>query len=398
MRSLMSLPFALPILMGVGCSDSAPRTDALPIWTLEEVFRKDGASDPEVPLNRVLSILPGAHGEILVTQWMAPEVLVLDSTGAFLRTIGRAGSGPGEFVSPTGLGWLGDTLWVGDARGARIQLFDEQWETAGTIQFIISPDSDDRYARGLAPSRLLLDGSVLASVPGISIGSASLGLVEKTVQVRATWDGEVLDTVAVIDIPARDFLSLQVSGNRMIATVHPVQTMSTLMSAGPLPGFYIVDRPIPTHPDSALIGIHRIDVHGDTLWSLQHALPSVPVSEEFKEHWYDLMTRPGEDATPGSERLERTLREDVEFPDYLPAVTSALAAMNGHLWIGTPHWNPDSSSWRVFDSLGTAIGQVNTGVGLSFKYTDGNVLWAIIQDEFDVPILLQFRISRDQRD
>jgi len=329
---------------------------------------------------------------------MAPEVLVLDSTGAFLRTIGRAGSGPGEFVSPTGLGWWGDTLWVGDARGARIQLFDEQWESAGMIQFIISPDSDDRYARGLAPSLLLFDGSVLARVPGISIGGASLGLVKETAQVRANWDGEVLDTVAVFDIPTRDFLSLQVSGNQMIATVHPVQTMSTLVPAGRLPGFYIVDRPIPTHPDSALIGIHRIDVHGDTLWSLQHALPSVPVSEEFKEHWYDRMARPGEDATPGSERLERTLREDVEFPEYLPAVTNALAAMNGDLWIETPHGKPDSSSWRIFDSLGTAIGQVNTGKGLSFKYTDGDLLWATIQDDFDVPILLQFRISRDQRD
>ena len=394
MKPLRSLALFVPVFICVGCNESSTETDAVPRWSLEEVFRKDGVSDPEVPLSRVLAVLPGPGGEILVTQWMVPEVLVLDSTGAFVRTVGRAGNGPGEFLGPSALGWWGDTLWVGDSRGARIQLFDEEWESAGTIQFIILPDSDDRYASGLAPSRLLPDGSVLAAA-SISIEAASRGMLGGMATVRANWDGEVLDTVAVIHIPSRDFLTIRVPGDQGIATVHPVQTMSKLVPAGHLPSFYLVDRPIPAHPDSALILIHRIDLHGDTLWSRRHAWPAVSVSEEFKQRWYDLMAPSDQDAPPGYERLEMTLREEVDFPEYLPAVTNAHTARNGDLWIKTPRAESDSSSWLVFDTLGTAIGRVRTVEGLSVEYTDGGVLWGTIRDDLDVPILIRFRIHRD---
>ncbi len=50
---------------------------------------------------------------------------MFDRHGQHVRTIGRQGSGPGEFAQVVGLDWAPDgTLWVVDPGNARISLFD----------------------------------------------------------------------------------------------------------------------------------------------------------------------------------------------------------------------------------------------------------------------------------
>ena len=39
-------------------------------------------------------------------------IVVLDAEGGFVRTIGRKGEGPGEFVVIGDMGFVGDTLWL----------------------------------------------------------------------------------------------------------------------------------------------------------------------------------------------------------------------------------------------------------------------------------------------
>lgn len=52
------------------------------------------------------------------------SIVVFDSTGKRLGTIGRKGAGPGEFGTPNiYVGWKGDTLWVNDGGQQRISYF-----------------------------------------------------------------------------------------------------------------------------------------------------------------------------------------------------------------------------------------------------------------------------------
>ncbi|HLF80567.1 MAG TPA: 6-bladed beta-propeller [Anaerolineales bacterium] len=63
------------------------------------------------------------NGLLFVTDFDAKTILVLDSMGSVLRTIGRSGAGPGEFGRPRGARVLQDTLRVLDDENGRIALF-----------------------------------------------------------------------------------------------------------------------------------------------------------------------------------------------------------------------------------------------------------------------------------
>jgi 6-bladed beta-propeller/NHL repeat len=52
------------------------------------------------------------------------SIEVFDKGGAFVKTIGRRGEGPGEFNFPTHLAAAGDRLLVTDALNSRVQVFD----------------------------------------------------------------------------------------------------------------------------------------------------------------------------------------------------------------------------------------------------------------------------------
>ena len=59
--------------------------------------------------------------ELLVVDVSAHNIKVLDPTGRILRTIGRRGSGPGEFNFPCDIADDGQVLWIADTGNHRVQ-------------------------------------------------------------------------------------------------------------------------------------------------------------------------------------------------------------------------------------------------------------------------------------
>ncbi len=73
---------------------------------------------------RVVSIVVDRDGSVYVADQRAAQISVFDSTGRPVRTIGRAGQGPGEFgIGLRGLAWLGDTLLAVDIEASRLTKF-----------------------------------------------------------------------------------------------------------------------------------------------------------------------------------------------------------------------------------------------------------------------------------
>ena len=77
------------------------------------------------------------------------NVLLLDSMGDSVATIGRLGEGPGDFLSVTDMDTKGDSVLVLDALARRVQLFDraslvDMWLLSGItgtpLQVSFSPD------------------------------------------------------------------------------------------------------------------------------------------------------------------------------------------------------------------------------------------------------------------
>ncbi|MEK9499547.1 6-bladed beta-propeller [Gaopeijia maritima] len=83
---------------------------------------------PEQIFGSIRSIAIGPEGTIYVMDGQIPAVRVFDADGAYLRTLGRSGEGPGELSQPDGgMAMLSDgRLAVRDPGNARLQLYDPE--------------------------------------------------------------------------------------------------------------------------------------------------------------------------------------------------------------------------------------------------------------------------------
>ena len=90
----------------------------------------DREDDPAHLLGQVAGAARLSDGSVAVVDGTVGEVRIFDQTGEHVRLMGRIGEGPGEFRNAWYI-WVlpGDTLWVGDYRPWRYNVFapDGEW-------------------------------------------------------------------------------------------------------------------------------------------------------------------------------------------------------------------------------------------------------------------------------
>lgn len=77
-------------------------------WRLHEAWRQGGDGEDDILLGQIGAAISGCDGEVYALDSQLAQVLVFDSRGRHLRTLGREGEGPGEFRQPTGLSLAAD--------------------------------------------------------------------------------------------------------------------------------------------------------------------------------------------------------------------------------------------------------------------------------------------------
>lgn len=114
------------------------------------------------PLFRVRGGAILGDGGIVLLNAGTKQLLVFGPDGRFRRAVGRAGSGPGEFMDPRWLGrGDGDTLYVWDGRLMRLSMFDGAGDLVGVHQVRVG----DERGLPVAISGRFADGAFL-SAPG----------------------------------------------------------------------------------------------------------------------------------------------------------------------------------------------------------------------------------------
>jgi hypothetical protein len=113
--------------------------------------------EPEYMLAGLFGAVRLSDGRIVIAQRSTHDIRYYDSTGAFLRTSGREGRGPGEFSSPFYLHVVpGDTVYAGDYDPWQFLVFDPEGNWVRSVKptptFYNSPD----FASVLEDRRLLL--------------------------------------------------------------------------------------------------------------------------------------------------------------------------------------------------------------------------------------------------
>lgn len=157
---------AATIALAAPTASIASAQAAAPVVLTREIVLDGAAEDfTEVNGGRVNS-----RGDIALTLRQDFEVRIYDTKGKRLATIGRRGSGPGEFQRPQVQGWNADTVWIYDFALRRHAFFTRTGqlvrttplETAQRQVRVINEGSEVRLV-DFSPSARRADGSLLGA-------------------------------------------------------------------------------------------------------------------------------------------------------------------------------------------------------------------------------------------
>lgn len=135
--------------------------DGVRTITLKETWRA-GGEDDEVIFGSVMRVLSGSGGEVLVLDSQLSQVQVYDVRGQWLRSLSRAGEGPGEVRNPVDCFFLpDDRLCLAQGFPGRLVFVQPDGTPAGQAEYqpLGAPSTFSVMVGGrTAPDGMLLAG------------------------------------------------------------------------------------------------------------------------------------------------------------------------------------------------------------------------------------------------
>jgi hypothetical protein len=134
---LLAVATALGSLSCTSIETDATGLDVLPMVQLEQELRIGSPNDPEVGFSRIGAVEVDRDGQVYVFEHVDQHIRVYGSDGQLVRTIGRKGTGPGEFTFSASIAIVGDTVIAMGGRqlgGCRVAftLFDRNGNMLST--------------------------------------------------------------------------------------------------------------------------------------------------------------------------------------------------------------------------------------------------------------------------
>lgn len=142
-------------LLALAACDGERGVESVPEWRLVETLRIGAGDEGPTSFSWIKGMAEGADGRIYVYEHSTQDIRVFDSTGTYLKTIGRRGAGPGELGNAEGIVFAADgTLWVRDAANGRFSRFDADGNVldAWTMTYCWSQGT---WAPHVTPDRLV---------------------------------------------------------------------------------------------------------------------------------------------------------------------------------------------------------------------------------------------------
>lgn len=343
-----------------------------PEWTLTHVFALGGvaAGDTVEQFGSVRSVVADAGGRLYVSDLVVDAVRVFGPDGAFERTLGREGEGPGEYLNPYGVGLLGDTAVVVDPGNVRLGMFDADGAWLGQMPY--PPITGGNRVFQTAPAEFWV---------------TSMRRWDDEIEltwVRYTGDGPVDTTHARPERPSEpeNYVECRAEGS-----IHFHQ-------AEIAPNYVRVPGPdgLVIEPEPVGYRLHFLTTDGDTVRVVERVTDDVFVSdaewsrelEAFDAFMADVP--PARCEPSGLSRPERERLIDAVFTD-----------PHGRVWVEQRmDETSEDAGFDVFDRegalLATLRGPARSPRALPFA-RDGR-FYVVTTDSLDVPVVRAFDIQR----
>jgi hypothetical protein len=345
-----------------------------------------GSSDaPEYEFTVIRTAVVGRDANLYLLLPREQEIRVFSPAGRFLRRIGRPGQGPGEFESPTEIGWRADTLWVRDADLGRVTFFDAEGRVGRALTARM-PAVGGNYVTG-PPAAILADGSLLGVGDAPSMAVAS-GRFTRVPMVRFDESGAGPRIMRELSLE-HAYGTVPPSPKR--PGVHFVQRLGDAPLwdvAADGSGIVVVDREAATDGRTAQLVVTVYAPSGDVRVQRRIEYAPVPVSRAFRDSVVRRTLNP-----KGLPDFEYQ-REAVYTPDFRPPVTQVMLAKDGRVWLRREFGYGAEVDWDVLDRELRPAGVVRLPTDFRAFEATVNALWGSRVGEDDVPYLVRYRLSK----
>lgn len=294
--------------------------DSASAWRVVEGHRIGTAEGTGPDLFGRINILAvGPAGRVYVFDGQVQELRVFDSTGTYVRTVGRKGHGPGEFAQVIGMAWdPHDRLWLVDPQNNRITMIDTAGQVVGE-HYVIGG-----FVMFPWPGTVDTAGHYYTYVPDVSTGSFAIKMVEFDSAMHP------IDTIAIPHSSTKpEFFEVSNGTGSMRTSVPFTAGLRWRLTRNGDIWF-------------AETGSYRIfqrTLTGDTLKEITRAFDPIPVTSADIDRamtgleWF---TRQGG-------KIDRS-----KFPSVKPALDDFFLDDRGDLWV-EPVVADSAMTGRVFD-------------------------------------------------
>lgn len=351
-------------------------------WGLREEFRI-GALDGPGSITRVGDVLTSADGRLLYVSQPAEKVVkVFDAkTGGPVRSLGRAGRGPGEFQRVGGLSVRGDSVFVSDPLQQRMVKFSGSGEHLETFKVIAPPVVE--VSRPPMPFKVTSRGDLWVQF-FVNVAAVAHGSIQEWPYLIMTRSGEIVRRVASVSLTGTMTVAEFEGGVAMF--VQPFKNPLELWdvaSDGSAAALATVDQ------QRSVFWVTRFNEVGDTVFHRGYRYRPKKITAEVHDSVVsEMATTLFRRAGP---RARAVAEEHVEIPEHFAPVSDVVVDALGRTWIRREA-SGLAVSWVALDEAGTIEGIISTPAGLSIHHADGDVVWGVIRDDFDVPYVVRFRL------
>jgi hypothetical protein len=287
-----------------------------------------GRSRVDSLFSQVTGIGVDSRGRIYAGDWFTARVVVLDSTGAVLRMVGRRGLGPGEFRSIRGVQVLpGDSLLVYDPNAMRLSVFAPD---SGRAAYVTTLPGPEPHFISRTPAN---DAHLALMRPPFTTVDSARHDVLRLLNLDGTPRGEPLR-----QFPSRSFLRVQQGGG-----------FSVMPNPFGHEGLFVLA------PDGTLhyawngrLEVESTDLRGRRTGGFAVAYDPPQVTSADAASVFNGMPEP-------AVRMFRPALED-SLPERWPPLAALLADERGRVWAALHGPAGEPREWAVFQPDGRYLG------------------------------------------
>jgi hypothetical protein len=358
-------------------------------WSVEDVLTiGEAAGDPDYQFGQISGVGLTSDGRILVIDQQAQHVKVFQPDGTIERTIGRAGSGPGEFgqgVGPVLVG-RGDTVIVPDLGNQRVNVFLPDGSEPASFPMSFDQGFPARWD-------MTDSGDLVYQLRALNLPNTDQ---RETLDLIAavSYRGELLDTLMT---PARGQTLTFSDDGRPQRRIFSPEPSWTLLGA---------DRICLAVNDRYRIGVY--DLEGTLRRVISIPQEPAPITDDDRRIFWEMVENLW-DQLQVPEQQREIGRQTVSLADDFPAFLQLMNGPRGTLWVQhvlepsalteeeQAAWNPlldfGADEWDVFDEDGRYLGVVEMPHRYQPILFDDDQVYGIWRDEFDVQYVRVMEIT-----